>query len=339
MRTDYFFEPNYFAIFRSLNFRYALFVTLACHLFLLVWVFNPSYFNLSNSSSSQSFEIVLESPESEKSFFEANSEVPSNEPDYASHFAAKNQQAAQLKESSITGSETPFVDGDEKDATRVVSQPFALSESLPQGSVSLSGGEGGQMTSASMPPASTHVLEPGEARGVSQMPQEVSNNEQSRKFVLNQESSSRKGSPSQAGASSEPLPRPRIQRSQATPGPLLSSNQGVARIGAVSVSTQFSQYGEYLQRLFEAVVMQWYLLLGDYHFSSEDYRSVVDVEFQLLASGEVNFVKVRQSTASQAATLFCQDSILSRQPFGSWSKDMKSQLGDEQTVRIRFRYF
>lgn len=134
-----------------------------------------------------------------------------------------------------------------------------------------------------------------------------------------------------------PLPRPRIVPKVA-PGPLRETPGGVSRAGAIAIDANFSEYGDYLQRMFDAISLHWNNLNEDAIRSYAEMRSKVVVEFFIRSDGTIYNLRILNSNADRLRTLFCEEAIRARAPFGEWTKDMKTALGTEQPIRITFFY-
>lgn len=134
-----------------------------------------------------------------------------------------------------------------------------------------------------------------------------------------------------------PLPRPRIVP-KVSPGPLRESPGGVTKVGAIAIDANFSEYGDYLQRMFDAISLHWNNLNEDASRSYAEMRSKVVVEFYITSTGSIHGVRVLNSNADRLRTLFCEEAIRARAPFGEWPTDMKTALGSEQPIRITFFY-
>ena len=94
----------------------------------------------------------------------------------------------------------------------------------------------------------------------------------------------------------------------------------------------------YQQRMIEAISAQWNLLGRQFNYTSTDYGTKVVAEYILNREGQVTDLKIIFTSASRPATLLVQDAILSRAPFGLWTKEMVATLGEQQTIRITFFY-
>ncbi|HQU08413.1 MAG: hypothetical protein B7X06_00245, partial [Verrucomicrobia bacterium 21-51-4] len=147
--------------------------------------------------------------------------------------------------------------------------------------------------------------------------------------------------PVQAAAQpSRPRPRPRPQLSaapSAVMGPLKAYDGNAGRAGLAAVDARFSQYGEYLQRMLEAISSQW-TMLAEQAGPSQLHTGFVDLAFDIDYKGQVVGVQVKGTSLGAVEVMICQDAIQSRAPFGLWSEDMVKTLGERQTIRIKFNY-
>jgi outer membrane biosynthesis protein TonB len=145
--------------------------------------------------------------------------------------------------------------------------------------------------------------------------------------------------PSVQATESDTTPMPRRQVKTRVPaGPLMTNPNGTRNAGETAISSNFSQFGNYEQRMLEAVSTQWNQLCDGFSFTAQDFGTRVVVVFTLNPQGEVIACQIVNSTASRAATLLCSQAIQSRSPFGPWTKEMVGLLGQQQDVRITFWY-
>lgn len=146
--------------------------------------------------------------------------------------------------------------------------------------------------------------------------------------------------PSPPSPEGVPSPRPRPQLSmRSTPGPIAQNTGRASRMGMLAVDSRFTEFGAYQQRMIEAIAQQWNQLGRRFPFTSRDHNTRVVISFMLDKEGRVTRLEVIDTTSSDAATLLVGDAILSRAPFGEWTREMLSTLGDEpQEVRITFHY-
>lgn len=145
--------------------------------------------------------------------------------------------------------------------------------------------------------------------------------------------------PAQQSPQGEPTPRPRPRINfKVPPGPLMQTPIAASRMGALAIDANFSEFGAYQQRMIEAISAQWQLLGRHANYTSTDYGTKVVTEFTLNQEGQVTDLQIRFTSSSRPATLLVQDAILSRAPFGKWTREMVATLGDEQTIKITFFY-
>lgn len=140
---------------------------------------------------------------------------------------------------------------------------------------------------------------------------------------------------SQAVQSGQPLPRPRVAP-QVIRGPLRNSPKGVARTGAISIDANFSEFGDYLQRVFETIGLRWDELNAT--GSVSETQSRIAIQFEINKNGQIQNLEVVASNAGRAAELRCLDAIQSPAPYYPWTPDMMRVLGDSQPVRVTFFY-
>ena len=135
-----------------------------------------------------------------------------------------------------------------------------------------------------------------------------------------------------------PRPRPSgVKTQQVRPKILAERLAGTANIGPTSVDARWSPYGAYLQKMIEAVQIQWERLLTE----SKIYPtsgSTVTVKFVMDSKGLIARVVNVDSTASDSASRACMSAITDRAPYGDWTEDMKAVLGDRQEITLTFYY-
>jgi outer membrane biosynthesis protein TonB len=144
--------------------------------------------------------------------------------------------------------------------------------------------------------------------------------------------------PSDATTAAPDPDRPRARVSPAgTTGFLLRNNVGVNRVGKVAVDARFSNYGDYAQRMMEAIQSTWWDLL--FRARMEHYQpGVVVVRFKLHRDGTISDLAVVESGVGTMPTFACKDAISACAPFDPWRPDMVAQFGEVDVVTIRFIY-
>lgn len=137
-----------------------------------------------------------------------------------------------------------------------------------------------------------------------------------------------------------PTPRavtPRASLPTGTSGLLLRNPVGVNRAGAVALDARFSSYGDYAQRMLEAIQGSWWGLIERTRF--DDFASgYVIVRFRIHRDGTITDAEVVASTVPSLAGLVCKDAILLPAPYDAWRADMVAMLGDDESVTITFHY-
>jgi hypothetical protein len=108
-------------------------------------------------------------------------------------------------------------------------------------------------------------------------------------------------------------------------------------IGPTAVSAKWSNYGAYLQRVINAVQVQWEKLLVENKIPPSG-SSTVTVKFIMDSAGKIQRIISVESTADDLATRACVSAITSRAPYGHWTDDMKAVLGEQQEMTFTFYY-
>jgi hypothetical protein len=137
---------------------------------------------------------------------------------------------------------------------------------------------------------------------------------------------------------SDNQPMARRQVKQHVPAGLLTNNPTNARnVGQTAIQSNFSQFGNYEQRMWEAISSAWYQLADKMDLGSAVGTYVV-VVFTLNQQGEVIECQAVKSTSPTPATYICTEAVQSVSPFGPWPEDAKKMLGETQNVRVTFWY-
>lgn len=135
----------------------------------------------------------------------------------------------------------------------------------------------------------------------------------------------------------QPRPRPRLAP-RLPAGPLKQNPRGVTRVGAISIDANFSEFGDYLQRMFEAISYRWILLAGQTGRTTAEMDSRVVLRFDLQRDGHVESLNINFTSAGQTSTLICEDAVRSTAPYDPWTDEMIQTLGEQQTITITFIY-
>lgn len=303
-------------------------------------------------------------------FVEVNPAAPDNPPDQAPFVGAQNQQVAQPVPTPDGASDTPAVDGTETpdDASALVSglvteaptpsaseilaqafTPPAPPSLLPERERDPTARETAETTEAARAvnplPGGENLL--GEADGgvgstVTTVPP-VAGAETGAEAVPSTTTGRTGGSGYFSGTPAidrtRPQDRPRLAASaiNARNTRTILNEFGSKNIGLVAYNAKWSSYGEYLQRLIDAVQVQWERLILRSAFYPTP-GSTVRVVFKLDSTGMISEVVTVDGTGAELAQRLCVSAITERAPYGEWSEDMRTVLGEEQELTFTFHY-
>ena len=150
--------------------------------------------------------------------------------------------------------------------------------------------------------------------------------------------------PGKSAARPSPTPvaanpdRPRATVPSGTYGLLLRRPVGVNRAGSIAVDARFSNYGDYTQRMMEAIQSSWWSIIERSRFESVS-RGRVTVSFRLHRDGTVTDAKIHGSEVTRVMTLACKDAVMAPAPYDIWRADMVAMYGESDTVTINFHYY
>jgi len=305
-----------------------------------------------------------ETPVAPPRFVEVNPAAPENVPDKAPFVGAQNQQVAQPVPTPEGASDTPAVEGDGKEtATAIVSgiakepEPARASEILEQLFT--------PTTPAAPEEADARARQAAEqaARAVNALPGgeqvlgEADGGIGSTVTKLPRVEGAESGPEAKPGSATgraatggyfsgtpridrnRPMERPRLTETvvNARQTPTIKNQFGSKNIGAVAYNAKWSAYGEYMQRLIDAVQAQWERLI----LRSSVYPTsgaLVKVEFRIDAKGEISEIVRVQGSGGEIAQRLCVSAITERAPYGEWTEDMIAVLGKEQELTFTFYY-
>jgi outer membrane biosynthesis protein TonB len=150
--------------------------------------------------------------------------------------------------------------------------------------------------------------------------------------------------PGKSAAQPAPAPvaanpdRPRASAPSGTFGLLLRRPVGVSRAGSLAIDARFSNYGDYTQRMMEAIQSSWWSIIERSRFEGVSRGHVV-VSFRLHRDGTVTDAKVLGSEVTRVMTLACKDAVMAPAPYDIWRADMVAMYGESDTVTINFHYY
>ncbi|MGH8017319.1 MAG: hypothetical protein ACREIA_03375 [Opitutaceae bacterium] len=300
----------------------------------------------------QEFDIQLVEPEEEEEepeqqqFVETNQAAPENAPDETDNFSARDQQAANETEpEELSEDRTPAREGEDD-------VPFdkMLSGELTEPQVSPPPAPEQPAVQEQTQPSAPQRQDPlpgfEEGRGESEEGTGSSIAEPTDNPQPDAEKVEGEDTPSEdtelpvfvsplTGSQPSPAPRPRLPR--ALPGPVRRQEAGVSQTGAIAVDAKFSEYGQYLERMIEAVSQRWTALC-----SSRAYRESsthVVIEFKVTREGLIKDIATIENTSEALGVLLAQSAIEQGQPYGPWPQEMIDVLGENQTVTFSFHYW
>lgn len=121
-------------------------------------------------------------------------------------------------------------------------------------------------------------------------------------------------------------------------GPLADNRSRASMQGTIAVDSRFSEFGAYQQRMIEAISRQWNLLGSQYDLNTA-VNTIVVIEYSIDKTGALASISVLYSNSTNTGRGLCEQSILTTAPYGEWTREMISALGEQnQDVRITFHY-
>ena len=145
------------------------------------------------------------------------------------------------------------------------------------------------------------------------------------------------GTPRISGAVARPNPLLAPSRPTGTSGLILRNPSDTGRAGSLALDARFSAYGDYAQRLLEAVQSSWWLLI-ERRQAPDLVAGTVIVRFRLLPDGSVPEAEIVFSSVGTVAALACKDAVTLPAPYDAWRPEMAALLGDDEWVTITFHY-
>jgi len=114
---------------------------------------------------------------------------------------------------------------------------------------------------------------------------------------------------------------------------------GTNNIGLSAYDARWSNYGQYLQKMIEAIQQNWEKLITESKYYPQS-GTVVSVTFVLNSKGEIASIKNVQESPDKLANNWCVSGISPREGFsyGMWTDDMVAMLGTEQEMTFSFLY-
>jgi len=282
-------------------------------------------------------------------FVEVNPDVPDNEPDKTDNFSSQNQQASQEKDPKETGGDHPEMEG-RKDINSVQVVDGSLSEPKPPEpppSIAQPDAEKPQPEPVKrernpLPGEEKNMGEDKDAYGsniakIAPHPEDIPEKVEGKADAPDDPRQGQQLRMPQVDRN-HPRQRPVLDKSRARPAVFAENKFGTSNIGPMAVDARWSNYGQYLQRLFEIVQIQWEKNI-DQGGVFPTRGSRVDVKFILNSKGEIaKVVSVESGLAGRQAEAYCVSGITIPAPYGKWTDDMVALLGEEQEMTFAFFY-
>jgi hypothetical protein len=300
--------------------------------------------------------------------------APENKPDETKNFSSKNQQIAQVVESKDKTGDAPEIpDAKEENANAFetgeggkADQPTI--EQLVQQSAE-TGEEGHEEETRKAQPHQTEVRKmekaeeapplpaalrtenpsEGKGKGVAEYKEQGQADKMPEKEAKKREipavqnnSLVRMETPevdpaAKAGVKLQPRPRLNLGMPQEV---VRKSPRGVATTaGAVAIDSKLSEFGEYLDRMFEVIRTKWNDLNATASLPVTESNTHVLVSFYLTRSGAIEDLQIVETNSGQTAQWLCLDSIKANAPYIEWTPEMVARLGQRQLITIRFIYW
>lgn len=261
-------------------------------------------------------------------FVPVNPNAPEEKPPETQNQSAADQRAAQENPDPTSRSRKPTNDGEDGDS-RAIAEQVVPRELLPE-----------SMRMTRVAPATQKQQE--QANKADALKEEAPKKDvgidvpesESGTVAVGKEAGDQEQE-SSADAIPDPQERPQIAPPPGLKLLTMKSNTATNEIGAVSLDAEFSEFGDYTQRMLEAIQAAWYVTCER---SAVQSRGSVVVRFTLCSDGTIKRSAVLHSSASELATYACRDAIESRAPYEKWGEEMVALFGEEQSTTITFIY-
>ncbi len=286
-------------------------------------------------------------PQKPPQFVEANPDAPENTPDNTNNFGARNTQASQEKPNPDAKGDRAATEG-KKDwqSNQVVSGRLTPPTEAPPPEPPPT-----QQVAAALEKAAEARKEENPLPGFEKLegtnPNGFGMNKAERTDNVTQSQEKVEGareapltvgqlSPTQPQIDPrKPQPRMRIEQQRVRPAIFAENRVGTSNIGPASIDSRWSNYGAYLQRLIDAVQVQFDRLNEESRIMPPT-GTVVTVKFILDKEGAISEILDSSSTGGKQAENICKSAITSRAPYGKWTDDMVALLGEQQEMTFNF---
>jgi len=302
-------------------------------------------------------EVAAEEPEEPETYAQTNPKAPDNEPDEADRFSARNQQAAnpeppeELDPDNRPASESE--DAIETDQS-ITGDPSLPQPTAPPQPEQRPTPEAEARIAASQPlrqeiplmgsESSEDPDEEGLAEDEFEERKEATVD--AKEFLAGEaeegedqdrperERQAERPSPLREELEAAPRPRPQLPRMASVP--VRNSPRGVSRVGQIAVDAKFSEFGEYMERLIEAVSIRWNNESA--RVAAGESLTMARLRFRLTKDGRVEDLHVVDATAGVLGISLARSAIQGGAPYGTWTREMVQTLGDDEEITFTFHY-
>jgi len=135
-----------------------------------------------------------------------------------------------------------------------------------------------------------------------------------------------------------PRPRRQVVRQQNVRPAIFTENKlGTKNIGAIAYDAKWSSYGQYLQKMIEAVQIQFDRVNIESRIAQIS-GTHVKVVFRMNQEGAISQIVSVDGNGGTQAQNMAITSITRRAPYGPWTEDMIAVLGESQQLTFTFYY-
>lgn len=294
------------------------------------------------------FTLMEEETPPQPRYIETNPEAPENEPDETENFSARNQQAAnETIPDELSPDKTPAREGQEDAPTdkafsgsldqEIVMQPAPATREQE----AMQGQDASEDPAARNPPSGydeTRSDDPeGLASSIAKPTPNPSDSGERQEGADREQQDARPEIAASVASPERPAPAPRPRLPRALPGPVKAQPAGVSQAGRTAVNAKFGPFGEYIERMQEAIQQRWDAL-GRQRSISESQTRVV-LEFTLTSDGLIRNLETIETTSQALGILLCRTAIEQGQSYGVWSEEMVDLLGEDETITFSFYYW
>lgn len=281
-------------------------------------------------------------------FVETNPDAPDNVPDNTDAFSDRNQQVAQEKESEDMSGDRPVMEGQtEIESDRIVSgqltpiiPPAPSAPETPEQDPTDTTEQSTQAQREQIPLSGFEDDMDKNIDGLgTKVTQLAEGNAEADEYVEGIKDAPLTDAPTSPTPRINPQvprPRPSLQK-RARPAIFTQNNVGTSNIGPIGLDARWSSYGQYLQELIETVQSQWDRILIQSKVYPKSGSKVI-VSFILNDQGDITRILGVEGTGNDLAKQSCVSAITDRAPYGEWTEDMKSVLGEQQQMTFTFYY-